>query len=465
LGSPTEIVYDRDRPLLVLRPVMVRAVTGPDAGTCCRLSHTRISVGTAPDSDLHLSDAKVSRRHLEFQVQDRGYLVRDLQSTNGTFYRGARIAEALLGPAAEVRIGSTVLRLERVEEQSEIVAERGQFGRLVGTSRAMQQLFGILAAVAPTDATVLLQGETGTGKEVVAEEIHRLSPRHQHLLGVVDCAALPAGLIESELFGHERGAFTGAVAERVGVFEKCHGGSVFLDEIGELPLELQTRLLRVLEQRTIKRVGSNLPRKVNLRLVAATHRDLAQEVAAGRFRQDLYYRLAVVRVVVPPLRDRGEDIPQLARHFLWQAGCSDPQDVLTEEVLRAFAARSWPGNVRELRNVIERALILADGAEPPDQVLSRGEHPGDGAVEDLRLPAAAAPAPPPGASSAPEELVADFLSLDYKIAKERLMDHFERRYLERLLSRHGQNISRMAKDAGVDRHLIRDLLRKHGLGA
>jgi DNA-binding NtrC family response regulator len=455
VDSPTEILYERQQPILVLRSAVLRVTVGADAGASCALSCSRVVVGSAEDNDLKLSDPKVSRHHLEFQVRDRGFLLRDLQSTNGTFYRGARVSEALVGQGAEVRLGSTVLRLERGPETSEVVGCKRQFGSLIGSSQAMQQVYGLLAAVAPTDTTVLIEGETGTGKELVAEELHRHSPRRERPFDVVDCGGLPGELIESELLGHERGAFTGAVADREGVFERARGGTVFLDEIGELPLALQSRLLGVLERRTIRRVGGNLPRKVDFRLVAATNRDLHREVREGRFRQDLYYRLAVVRVVVPPLRERAEDIPPLARHFLWQAGCADAESVLTAELLRVLRSRSWPGNVRELRNVIERATILVDGS---DLV-------GDAPLIELKpsspRESAAAPAvdAPPALTFPPS-----YLEMDYKAVKELLLDQFEAQYLGRLVGMHGTNISYIARDAGVDRHLIRKLLRKHDLG-
>jgi len=452
---PTEIIHERDRPpVLVLRAAVLRVVAGPDRGASAPLRHQRVRVGSAPDNELTLDDAKVSRHHLEIQIQDHGYLVRDLQSTNGTFYRGARVGEVLLGQGAEVRVGDTVLRLERGEETSEVIGAKRQFGSLVGSSPAMQQVYGMLAAVAPTDTTVLVEGETGTGKELVAEELHRHSPRRDRLFSVIDCGALPRTLIESELFGHEKGAFTGATTERVGVFERTRGGTVFLDEIGELPLELQTRLLRVLDRRTIKRVGSSLPRVVDFRLVAATNRDLEREVREGRFRQDLYFRMAVVRIRLPALRERREDIPRLARFFLWQAGCAEVDQVLSPELLRVLSSRSWPGNVRELRNVVERATILVDGALPEELAIPAAPPPPPAPATDA--PGSADPAP---GLSFPEP----YLQMDYKAAKDLLLEQFETQYLSRLLERHGPNISAIARDAGIDRHLVRNLLRKHAL--
>jgi DNA-binding NtrC family response regulator len=448
--TETEVVYERDRPLLVLRSVRLRVASGPDEGAACVLAKERVRVGTADDNDLVLADPRVSRHHVEVELLERGCRVRDLQSTNGTFYRGARVQEALLEPGAEIRIGSSVLRLERAQEQH-AVAEQQKFGSLIGTSRAMQQVFGLLAAVAPTDATVLILGETGTGKELVAEEIHLSSPRRDAPFNVVDCGALPASLIESELFGHVKGAFTGAISDREGIFERTPGGTVFLDEISELPLELQTRLLRVLDRRTVTRVGTNTPLAVDVRLVAATNRDLGQEVKEGRFRQDLYYRLAVVRITLPSLRERREDIPLLARYFLERAGCGAPDAVLSEEVLRDLAARKWSGNVRELRNVMERLVVLADGShlmeDGPSLQLRVGESAETRAFDLGGLRAVLPP---------------EFFDQSYKLAKEQLLREFEALYIARLADRHGDNISRMARDAGVDRHIIRKLLAKHG---
>jgi transcriptional regulator with GAF, ATPase, and Fis domain len=453
VDQPTEISYEEERPVLVVRSAVVRVVAGPDADASCTLGRNRVGVGTAEDNELQLTDPKVSRHHLEFQVQDRGYLLRDLQSTNGTFYRGARVSEALVGQGAEVRLGDTVLRLERGKETSEVVGSKREFGSLIGSSSAMQQVYGILAAVAPTDSTVLIEGETGTGKELVAEELHRHSPRRDQLLNVVDCGALPSELIESELFGHERGAFTGAISDREGVFERTRGGTVFLDEVGELPLRLQSHLLGVLERRTIKRVGGDMPRRVDFRLIAATNRDLQRDVREGRFRKDLYYRLAVVRVVLPPLRERQEDIPALARFFLWQAGCADIDAVLTPKLLGVLYSRSWPGNVRELRNVIERALILLDGSDllgdPSNVEAESGLPPQATKVSVDELPELAFPPA--------------YLQTDYKAVKELILNQFEVQYLRRLVALYGTNISYIARDAGVDRHLVRKLLRKHGL--
>jgi DNA-binding NtrC family response regulator len=432
---------------------LVRVVAGPDQGATCTM-RVRMRVGTAVDNNLVLTDPRVSRNHLEIESEEGGYRVRDLGSTNGTYYRGARVGEVLVEQGAEIRVGSTVLRVERSRDHAEVITDEQRFGSLVGVSKAMQQVFGLLEAVAPTEATALILGETGTGKELVAEELHRNSQRRDGPFSVVDCGALPASLIESELFGHLTGAFTGAIRDREGVFERTPGGTVFLDEISELPLELQTRLLRVLDKRTVTRLGSDRPTDVDVRLVAATNRNLAREVKEGRFRQDLYYRLAVVRIVVPALRERREDIPLLARFFLWKAGCDDPSRVLTPEVERDLADRSWSGNVRELRNVMERLMVLTDSSD-----LLR-----DDGIPDLgRQEPASDDDPDQLERRTLEQLLPDgFLDLDYKTAKAQLLSHFEAVYILRLADRHAGNISRIARDAGVDRHVVRKLLEKHG---
>jgi len=478
--SPTQIVYDgRARPRLVLRAAVLRVTAGSDLGASCPMTLERVHVGTAGTNALVLTDPLVSRCHLELRVQDSSYLVLDLDSTNGTFFRGARIREAELGVGAEIRLGSTVLRIEPGPISSEEVSSSEAFGGLVGSSPAMQRVYGLLSAVAPTDTTVLIEGETGTGKELVARQIHRGSPRHDCPFGVLDCGSLPPGLIESELFGHERGAFTGAVTEREGVFEKYRGGTVFLDEIGELPLALQTRLLRVLDQRTVKRVGGNLQRRVDIRLVAATNRELRKEVAEGRFREDLYYRLAVVRIVLPPLRRRREDIPLLARHFLFQAGCADLDAVLTEEVLEVLRSRRWPGNVRELRNMLERAMIFSDGSEGLLDERTQERSMSGAALQppgrDHPPALDSAPTPGPDPAPAPESaaveagwlgraLPAWLFRLPYRQLKQMLVEELEDLYIGRLAALHGTNLSRIAQEAGVDRHLVRKVLQRLGQG-
>jgi two-component system, NtrC family, response regulator GlrR len=316
--------------------------------------------------------------------------------------------------------------------------DRDQFGRMVGHSTAMQSVFDVLGKASGSEATILLEGETGTGKEVSAEAIHRGSPRRDKPFLVVDCGAMPPQLLESELFGHERGAFTGAVSTRTGVFEAAAGGTVFLDEIGELSIDLQPKLLRVLERREVRRVGTNNHVPVNVRLIAATNRSLREQVAAHKFRSDLYYRLAVVEVRLPPLRDRLADLPLLVEHTVRNLGVMDEQTaavVRSPEFLSALALHNWPGNIRELRNYLERCVALRDFAAPrPSDVAS---------------------------SSSPESAVN--IGQPLREAREGWVSAFEKRYLEELLRVHENRVSAAARAAGVDRIYFYRLLWKHGL--
>jgi two-component system response regulator GlrR len=316
-------------------------------------------------------------------------------------------------------------------------AERERFGRMVGRSPPMQAVFELLNKAATSEATILLEGETGTGKEVSAEAIHRGSPRRDGPFLIVDCGAMPPQLLESELFGHERGAFTGAVASRQGVFEAANGGTVFLDEIGELSIDLQPKLLRVLERREVRRVGTNNHVAVNVRLVAATNRSLREQVAGHKFRSDLYYRLAVVEVRLPPLRDRLADLPLLVEHTVRNLGPVDDPTlaiVRSEGFLMALSRHNWPGNIRELRNYLERCVALRDFAPPK----------GTDSV-----------------SASPESAVN--IGQPLREAREAWVSGFEKRYLEELLRVHENRVSAAARAAGVDRIYFYRLLWKHGL--
>jgi len=295
----------------------------------------------------------------------------------------------------------------------------------------MRKLFAFLAKVAASEINVLIEGESGTGKELVAAEIVQRGPRAERPFVIVDCGAISPNLVESELFGHVRGAFTGAERDRVGAFETADGGTVFLDEIGELPLELQPKLLRTLEAKEIRRVGETRPRKVNVRVIAATNRDLEREVNRSRFREDLYFRLAVMSVRVPPLRERLEDLPILIRGFLSTLGVPDQLELFPARVLSELAAHDWPGNVRELRNYVERTVVLK---EPLPAGTRQTSPPSD---VDLRLP--------------------------FKVAKDAVVDAFERSYIAALLDEAGGNISRAARKAGMDRMYLHRLVQKHGL--
>jgi transcriptional regulator with PAS, ATPase and Fis domain len=305
----------------------------------------------------------------------------------------------------------------------------------------MRELFALLNRVAGTDATVLLAGETGTGKELLAEAVHQRSARAGGPFVVVDCGALPHELIGSELFGHVRGAFTGATNAKRGLIEEADGGTLFLDEVGELPLDLQPQLLRVLEKREVRPVGDTRSKKVSIRVIAATHRDLVASVKAGTFREDLYFRLAVVRANVPPLRKRKDDIPLLVHGIL--AELKRPDFPLSTEMVAKLEAHDWPGNVRELRNVVERSLSLVGGELPFEQRQT--------------------PFTPPGAQRASAGTPREVLDKPFKEAKGLLVEAFEREYLTNLLDRHNGNISRAALEAGIDRNYIHRLVKKYGL--
>jgi transcriptional regulator with GAF, ATPase, and Fis domain len=425
-----------------LRRCKLVVIKGAQRGTEFVIAGDVFRVGKAPDAnDLVLGDETVSRVHFEIMRDAKGYLVRDLKSTNGTFLDGAEVKEAYLRAGSVIAAGSCELKFTPFEERIEILpSEKEALGEMVGKSPAMREIFGLIEKIAPTDATVLIEGETGTGKDMVARTLHQLSPRRAASFIVVDCGAVAGTLIESELFGHEKGSFTGAVATRQGAFELANGGTVFLDELGELSLDLQPKLLRVLEQRELRRVGGQKTIKVDLRVIAATRKDLRSEVEKGKFREDLYFRLNVVPITAPPLRERREDIPLLIDAMLAKLGPGGIQ--LSEATRAALMAHDWPGNVRELRNVIERALAL--GADPGMLVAPLG---GDAASRSPRL--ADGFEFEPGAS--------------FRDTKEKWNELFERRYLSWLIRRADGNISKAARDADMDRKYLHKLLRKYGI--
>jgi len=366
-----------------LRPVILKkarfvVTRGKDTGKEMVLQKALVQIGTLPGSDLVLTDPTVSRRHAEVEERSDGYVLRDHGSTNGTFLDGVRVREAYLAPGSVIRLGNTEMTFSPLEERIEILrSDSDSFGELTGSSASMREVYGILERIAPTDVTVLLEGETGTGKELAARAIHKYSHRAARPFVVVDCGAVAPNLIESELFGHEKGAFTDAVKSRQGAFELADSGTIFLDEIGELSLDLQPKLLRALDQRETKRVGADKPVTVNVRVISATNRDLEKEVRAGRFREDLFYRLTVVRVALPPLRNRKEDIETLAGHLLAGISKEIGRKIagLSAEAAAALTAYTWPGNVRELRNVLGRAAALSDSGsvDSKDLFLSQGK--------------------------------------------------------------------------------------------
>jgi transcriptional regulator with GAF, ATPase, and Fis domain len=435
-----------------LRRARVSCVEGANVGSDWKIERDVIRIGSREDNDIRLGDTTVSRLHAEIVRGREGTILRDLGSTNGTFVGAVRVREVYLAPDTRFRVGNTHLVYSPADEIIDVVpSENDRFEGLVGRGLAMREVFGILERVAPTDLTVLVTGETGTGKELVSRATHNRSTRKNRPFVVFDCGAATESLVESELFGHERGAFTGAIAVREGLFEVADGGTIFIDEIGELPLELQPKLLRVLEQREVRRVGATKVRQVDVRVVAATNRNLRDEVAAGRFREDLYYRLAVVEIRLPALRERREDVPLLVEHLLHRAehsqGGGRGVRGLAPEVRALFDAYHWPGNVRELNNVIERALPFTDGTTITLDALP----------EALRASRPVAPAVPRPSLPADTTLS----SLPLKDAKDALIEEFERHYLVDLIDRHDGNVSRAARTAGMDRKSITRLLKKH----
>jgi transcriptional regulator with PAS, ATPase and Fis domain len=436
--ASTRLYEAKHRALIDVRSGMLTVVAGADVGLGLALGPMPTAVGTAQSAQLRLTDPTVSRVHCQLSPRPDGVRLTDAGSTNGTFVDGVRIRDADLTAGANIRVGATTLRLELGSEVVRVpLADQHSFGKLVGGSLEMRRLYAILARVARTETTVLIQGETGTGKELVARELHEHSERATGPFVAVDCGAIAPNVIESELFGHVRGAFSGAVSDRRGLFEEANGGTICLDEIGELPLPLQAKLLRALEAREVRRVGSNTARPVDVRLLASTNRPLAQSVNEGTFREDLYYRLAVIELTLPPLRARREDVPPLAQHFYERF--SGKGEALPPELLSSLLTRSWPGNVRELRNFIERSVTLG------------GFHL----------------APHASTSSKSAEFAQTTLGVDLgkplKEARDEAVERFERLYLETALRGAGGNVTRAAELAGVSRRFLQRTIARLGI--
>jgi transcriptional regulator with GAF, ATPase, and Fis domain len=458
-----------------LRKGKLVVISGPDQGAEVEITKARCSGGRSIINDLVLQDKAVSGTHFEIAVRDDGYRLRDLNSRNGVFVGDLRIREVYLRPGTTFRLGHTQIQFQPTQDVVEIaLSNKDRFDHVIGTSAAMREIFATLEKVAPSELTVMINGETGTGKELIARAIHNASHRRGKPFVVLDCGAIPRDLIESTLFGHEKGSFTGAVGQHRGCFEQAAGGTIFLDEIGELDIGLQPKLLRVLEQREIKRVGGDRTIKVDVRVLAATNRDLRNEVNAGHFREDLYFRLSVVAVELPPLRERIEDIPMIAQHFLRDVASRRGLALsFGQDAMSALVSQPWPGNVRELRNVVERAAALSDGPVigRPDLVFSGG--PSVIVAHDL-LQAGASAAQQAAARLAGTELpprdnAAIFdpslllPGLGFKQAKQTVVDAFEAAYLHQLLDRNDGNITRSAQEAGLTRYHLRELLKRHNL--
>ncbi len=416
----------------VVSSLRVEVIDGPDRGIHAVGGDT-VSVGTARDNVLVVGDFTVSRYHLEIAARPSGIVVTDLGSTNGTYIGAVRIERAIVPPGTPVTLGGTTIRFDdAVRRTVPAQTEASNLAGMIARSPQMLRLVADIERVATTPTSVLIVGESGTGKEKVAEALHARSGRAKQPLVTIDCGALASALIASELFGHERGAFTGADRTHVGAFERAGDGTVFLDEIGELPAADQASLLGVLERRRFRRVGGTQEIEVGARVIAATNRDLRAEVNSGRFRHDLYHRLAVVVLRLPPLRERREDILPLVRHFARDLGATEPVETLFgADTLARWERHPWPGNIRELRNAVEAALVVGP----------------TGSYEHL-----------PAVAHSPSEPLQP-----YKDARAAVVREFERGYLERLLAEANGNVSQAARAAKMDRSHLIDLLHRHGL--
>jgi DNA-binding NtrC family response regulator len=443
--TATRTLVVETRTTLKIRRCKVEVIAGVGVGQNMVTEKERIRVGSHASNDFVLEDRTASRQHFEIQYTDRGYLLVDLHSTNGTYLDGSRVERAYLKKGSQIGAGQSLIRFAPIEDEIKLDPDgEGSLGEMVGVSSKMRQIFGLLKRVAPMDVSVIITGETGTGKELAARAIHDNSPRKDGPFVVLDCGAIPENLIESELFGHEKGAFTGADKAREGAFERAHGGTIFLDELGELRLDLQPKLLRVLEQREVRRVGGNEVLDVDVRVIAATNRDLQKEVQQGRFREDLFFRLSVINVHLPALRQRKEDIPLIMEKVL-----AEPETVqrhgrkrVNPAAMSALTNYGWPGNVRELMNVISHVLTFAEGDN----------------IDVTHLPPRLVGSSKDGPLSFNEHL-------SFKDAKEQLLESFEREYLTTVLRRCAGNITRAAKESGLHRKSIERLCKKYSLDA
>ncbi len=471
-----------------MRRLLIIVLDGPDAGKVHTIESPNIRFGADPLCDVVLSDPTVSRNHAELRQRGPAYALTDLGSTNGTYLNNVRVDNVALAPGTVFRLGRTKLRFDvKLEKVSIETTKQTHYDNIIGGSRALREIFSILDRVAPSELSVVIEGETGSGKELIAQALHTHSDRKKGPFVVFDCSSFPPSLLESELFGHEKGAFTGAVGRHVGVFERAHGGTLFFDELGELDMEFQAKFLRVLETGELRRVGGEKTINVDVRMVSATNRDLEQMVQQRAFRSDLFYRLAQVRFWLPPLRERLEDIPLLITHFLdQQAARTGRRPMIDQEAFAVLQGYPWPGNIRQLRNAIEKAVamcrdgvISADyfrqeltsapgrvgalGARAPGRVSAPGAQP-QGAPLGVAQPVAASATPAPQVASLQAPMLdAQGKIIPFKDIKEELISSFERQYIALLLDRAGMNISRAARQAGIDRRHFYRLLAKHDI--
>ncbi len=430
-----------------LATVRLEVVAGPDIGKTFELdpdahSAVRVFAGKSTACELALSDELVSRRHCAFELDGSGVRLTDLDSTNGTTVNGVRALAALLFGGELVRIGDTTIAVRFGDKKPRRLPGATRFGRVLGTSPEMTRLYPVFERLARADVPVILEGETGTGKEVLAEALHEASPRASGPFVVFDCTTSPAGLLESRLFGHERGAFTGAVASRPGVFEDASGGTLLIDEIGDLDIALQAKLLRAVQSGQVQRLGGSAWIKTNVRIIAATRRDLEREIQAGRFRDDLYFRLAVARVEIPPLRRRTGDIRLLAEHF-WSTAAKDAGPI-PEDLVARFESYAWPGNVRELFNAVAHHAALGELADLGSQKLS----------------AASEESPKDAARDVVDTVIER--ELPFTQARDHVMRSFEERYVDAMLAKHDGNISKAAAAAGIARRYFYTIRTRRG---
>jgi transcriptional regulator with GAF, ATPase, and Fis domain len=438
---------------LIKKKATILILSGPQQGKEIIIESTPFSIGSSDSCDLQLQDTAVSRKHCIINSDGHTFSIQDTNSTNGSFLCELRIMHAYLTPGSELRLGNTRLLFSPALELADIpLSQNNHFGSAIGASDAMRRIFYLAESYAPTDATIMLTGETGTGKEIFAEEIHKHSKRADKPFVVIDCTSISRDIVESELFGHIKGAFTGATSDRPGAFESADGGTVFLDEIGELPQELQPKLLRVLEKREIKRVGSNEVRKIDVRIICATNRNIQKEINDGNFREDLYYRLSVVNIELPPLREHKEDIPLLAETFMNRLHNANAHDEIQDfdNAMKALMRYDWPGNIRELRNLVDRAYYHIQ--KPVDILMCQ-----QGDIF-LKQTCSAQNSNEENSSSNSVDTTKPF-----KDEKNRLIDDFERQYIKELLARNNGNVSKSAREADIERAYLQRLIKKYGL--
>ncbi len=423
-------------PRVPVKTLAVEVLDGPDAGQRVEADSEFLTLGKAPGNDLELTDETVSGFHLELWRRDDGISLVDLDSSNGTMLGNVQIQRGVLPPGTTLKLGRTTIRISDGAGATVELHGSEELDDLKGQSPIMRRMMAQVSRVARSAVPVLLIGESGTGKELVARALHDNSPRAGKPFVTVDCGALAPTLVASELFGHEKGSFTGAERQHVGAFERANGGTIFLDEIGELPPDLQPQLLGALERRRFRRLGGRNDIEVDVRVVCATNRDLRAEVNAGTFRMDLYYRIAVVTVRLPPLRERSEDISLLVDHFLRECGHDGPlESIVSSELMASLRSYRWPGNVRELRNWVEATVAMGESPEPWGH---------EGNVEG-------------------ESLDDRVLHLPYKEARSSVLEQFESRYLKHLLESTDGNVTHAARNARMDRSYLIKLLQRHSL--